>query len=59
MINEMYMEEICILLAGLAGVFIARVVIKLVGLSILKLITSIYYTIEKILYKCFSGGKKK
>lgn len=47
----MFLEAICIFLAGFAGVFIVRVIIKLTGALTIKFITNIYYSLIKMLNK--------
>lgn len=55
----MYLEEIGILLAGFAGMFIARVIIKLTSILVIKFISNTYHCLCKMLNKCMKQEKKK
>lgn len=47
----MFLEAIFIFLAGFAGVFIVRVIIKLTGVLIIKFIANTYHSLNKMLNK--------
>jgi len=55
----MYLEEIGILLAGFSGMLIARMIIKLTYVLVIKFITNTYHWLCKMLSKCMKQKRKK
>jgi len=55
----MYLKEIGILLAGFAGMFIVRVIIKLTYVLVIKFFTNTYHCLCKMLNKCMKRERKK
>jgi len=53
------LEVICIFLAGFAGVFVVRVIVKFAGVLIIKFFTKIYLSLSKMLNKHTKQKEKK